>query len=262
MQTLIEPDRLSARAASCMTRPLDRIALGDLCSFGDNSNGVKKVVLWGDRHALVLLPAFEALAQANHVQLMFAGRSACRPLRIGAERLSNVANAPCTAFDEAMQSAISRIHPDVTILAGFWESAPERLPESNARDTPESTEWDWGQGDPGAEHAGSRVCVVLDVPELRYPVPYALAMARRRGLDAAFVFVGRSEIVSRYANFEDAARALESRGKIAVADPKDALCPGSRCEVESDGRSLYRDQSHLSRVGAMEVMNSLQTCLR
>jgi hypothetical protein len=87
-------------------------------------------------------------------------------------------------------------------------------------------------------------------------------MARRRGIDPSFIYVSRADVLARYAPAEEPVRAREAANELNLADPKDVLCPGTRCEVESEGRSLYRDNNHLSRVGAMEIMSSLETCLR
>jgi hypothetical protein len=47
-----------------MTLPLDDIAAGRLCHFG-RPDAPRRAVLWGDSHALALLPAFESLGGAR-----------------------------------------------------------------------------------------------------------------------------------------------------------------------------------------------------
>ena len=264
IQVLTQPDRMARDAKYCMSLPLTQVAAGRLCRIGPEHTGVRKAVLWGDSHALVLLPGFEWLAQSNDIQIYFAARSSCKPLL-------DVTNGPggttknenCAAFNNAMASAVKRIHPEVTILAAFWDLERARVGEDpSASALKRERDWNWRATTGPLRAAGSSVCVVLDVPDLPYPIPYALAMARRRGLDTSFVYVNRSDAVARYKDFEASVRALESVNALRVVDPKDALCPGVRCEIEWDGRSLYRDSNHLSSVGAMYVRNSLAPCLQ
>ena len=264
IQVLTQPDHLPREAEQCMSLPLTRVAAGELCRIGPEHTGVRKVVLWGDSHALVLLPAFEWLAQSNDVQIYFAGRSSCKPLLGVADGLGGTTKQEdCASFNNAMAAAVQRIQPEVTILTAFWdlENAPLAEDPSASALTPER-EWNWNATISPLRALGSAVCVVLDVPYLPYPMPYALAMARRRGLDTSFIYVSRSDVVARYKGVEASVHALESVNALRVVDPKDSLCPGVRCEIEWDGRSLYRDSNHLSRVGAMHVRNSLAPCLQ
>jgi hypothetical protein len=248
-----------------MSLPMERIAAGDLCRYGPDQPGVRKAILWGDSHALVLLPAFELLAKSNDVQISFAGRSSCRPLLGAVSRSQSVAmQEDCAAFNNAMLSAVRRVHPDVTILSAFWDldSAYAAENSSNTSLTARNPEWNWNRTIMPVRAAGSAVCVVFDVPHVPYGLPYALAMARRRGLDTSFLYVKHSDVVARYADVEQSVRGLEEVGELRIADPKDVLCPGVRCDIEWNGRSLYRDSNHLSRVGALRVMDSLEPCLR
>jgi hypothetical protein len=58
---------------------------------------------------------------------------------------------------------------------------------------------------------GARVCVVLDVPELKFPIPHALLTARLRGLDEGFLTLTRAEAVAGQAAVERDIRALAAR---------------------------------------------------
>ncbi|MBS0579093.1 MAG: acyltransferase [Proteobacteria bacterium] len=265
IQNLTRSDTASPASARCLTLSLDKVAAGDLCHFGPNHPGVRKAILWGDSHALALLPAFEDLAESNDIQIEFAGKTSCRPLLGGDRFKSRAAQTECVAFNNAMISAIHRIRPSATILSAFWEvekGYESRSPAGGGLNLVGSSSADWEKLLDQIRGTGSNVCVVLDVPHLPVVVPYALAMARRRGLDDSFVYARRDDVLAQYAEFEDPVRALEKVGDLVVVDPKDVLCNGARCEVELNGRSLYRDKNHLSRIGAMAVSSSLQKCLR
>jgi peptidoglycan/LPS O-acetylase OafA/YrhL len=254
IQTLMQVAPIPKEAIPCATLSLGRVAGGDLCRFGPDHSGVFKVALWGDSHALVLFPAVAALARSQGDQLFFASRSSCRPLLGTDPGVPGVEDPDsCASFNLAMLSAVRQTRPDVTILSGYWNL--DRSPAAHVAAALASTV-------AAIRATGSSVCVVLDVPELPYAEPYGLAMARRRDLDTDFLYVNRAQISAHYAGFEDAVRALESRHELTIVDPKDALCPGARCEFEVAGRSLYRDGNHLSEAGAMHVADSLAPCLR
>jgi peptidoglycan/LPS O-acetylase OafA/YrhL len=263
IQVLTHLDDQPRESEQCMSLPLSRVAAGELCPIGPEHTGVRKVVLWGDSHALALLPAFEWLAQSNDMQLYFAGRTGCKPLFGTADGLGGTTKQKdCAAFNNAMAAAVQKIQPEVTILTAFWDLESAQVAEDpSASASTREPEWNWHTTVDPLRAVGSAVCVVLDVPSLPYGMPYALAMARRRGLDTSFIYVNRADVVARYKGVEASVRALESANAVRVVDPKDALCPGARCEVEWDGRSLYRDSNHLSRVGAMHVRDSLAPCL-
>ena len=253
IQDLTQVSHLPEEAIPCTTLSIRSVASGDLCRFGPDDVAGPKIVLWGDSHALTLFPAVRALAKAQGIQLDFASRSSCRPL-ISALPGSPGQQGPdsCAAFNVAMLSAVRHIHPDVTILSAFWDLDSSRRPDTEA--TLESTVT-------SIRATGSRVCVVLDVPELPYLEPYSLAMARRRDLDTAFLYVNRAEVSARYSRFEKTVRALEARKELSVADPKEVLCSAERCDFEYAGRSLYRDTNHLTQAGAMRVASSIAACL-
>jgi len=264
IQVLTQTDRQPRGAEQCMSLPLTRVAAGDLCRIGPDHTGVRKAVLWGDSHALVLWPAFEWLAQANDVQIYFAARSSCKPLLGVADGLVGTSKPEdCAAFNNAMVAAVQKIHPEVTILAAFWDLESALADEDpSALASTREPEWNWNATIGPLRAAGSAVCVVLDVPYLRYWMPYSLAMARRRGLDTSFIYLSRADVVARYKGIEAPVRALAAANALRVVDPKDALCPGERCEIEWNGRSLYGDSNHLSKVGAMHVRDSLAPCFQ
>jgi peptidoglycan/LPS O-acetylase OafA/YrhL len=250
----------------CLNMPLDQIASGGLCSFGPRDNSTTRVVVWGDSHALVLLPLYRTLAISHHLRLYFAVRSGCRPL------LGSVVGAAdertrigCSAFNAAVTQAVRRLDPRVLILNGHWIDADSDL-------IPEP--------DGGADSGGSNfarelretlrktasinrsVCVVLDVPTFKYNLPNALAMARRRGIAEDFLKLSRAQALQQYQGPERDIRALEQRGMVRSVDPKDLLCPGDSCIYESDGNLLYQDTDHLSLAGAQLVSSAIEGCFR
>jgi hypothetical protein len=105
-------------------------------------------------------------------------------------------------------------------------------------------------------------CAVLTVPGYSYPIPYALAMARRRHIDPNTLSITRAEALREYQTAEGELRLLASQNKLQVVDPKDTLCAGVDCLMRTEnGTPLYRDANHLSIPGAHFVSGVLEKCL-
>jgi peptidoglycan/LPS O-acetylase OafA/YrhL len=252
----------AAGVAHCMRLPIMRIAEGDVCRFGAVDGQGPKVMVWGDSHALALLPAYRMLAERQNLRLYFAARSACRPL---GERPAQPPGDPtCRAFNEAMLAGIERIQPDVLVLNAFWN-----LPESAARgtslnvsDAPDGFEAALRAVVSKAAAPGRHLCAVLTVPVYSQIVPYALAMAERRNLSRDFLLMSRSRAHAQHAKVTAAFRDLERDGALQVVDPTFILCPQEHCRLLSDdGWPLYNDSNHLSPAGARLLVGPIARCV-
>jgi peptidoglycan/LPS O-acetylase OafA/YrhL len=253
------PAPIPPEVGRCMTLAPDRVAAGDLCAFG-SANAKRSVVLWGDSHALMLLPAFRALNDGR-TQLFFAGHSSCHPLLGHAELPSALlrqtrALAECARFNEAMIVAIGRLAPDVVILSGYW-NLPEDTGSTRAR-LAQSLDATLSALRP----ARSAVCVALDVPTQVEAVPYMLAMAHRRGLPEDGLRLTLAQATAQQAGPDAVFVAARASGRVAVLDPKPALCGSGVCSVRArDGRPLYIDSNHVSAATKPLLSAPLSQCV-
>jgi hypothetical protein len=255
--------RLQPAAARCMTLTPEQIAAGELCRFGSADASRPSVVVWGDSHALALLPAYETLARSHQLQLYFAGASSCRPLTGVRNRAGSVTNT-CERFNDAMVKAVERLNPGTVILNSFWMYPDLDLLEY---EVPSAVA-------PGSAFArgieatalrvaapGRVLCAVLDVPTFEWPVPYVLAMSHRKGESAEMLRVSRFAAVEHQRPVETEFRLLELRGLLRVVDPKERLCVTDECAIQrGDGTPLYNDGNHLSVAGAMLVAPEIERC--
>ncbi len=256
-------ERLRSDAVACARLTPRDVASGSLCTFGPVSGAGADVLVWGDSHAIALLPAYERIATARNVRLHAAVRSACRPLLPAPITNGKPARSVCGDFNTAVVEAIDKIEPALVILNAFW-MYPDGAIDA-ARDV----------GAKGDAHAftaaldatlraiGARrkVCVVGDVPELKYQMPYAYVMARRRGIDPGFIALPSEEADRQLGRVNAYFEELRQRGALVFVDLKKALCTGSTCALLSaDGRSLYRDTNHLSVAGAEFLRPAVESC--
>jgi hypothetical protein len=260
---LIETDdRLQRDAEACANRTVDEIAAGSLCELGSGSG--TSALVWGDSHALALLPAYEQIALQRGVRISLAVRSACRPLLDAASRAEPlVRREVCDDFNRATLGAIDALDPNLVILNAYWTFPDLSITATRPADST--------AGSPPFEDAlertlraigpGPRVCVVGGIPTLDYHTAHAYWMARRRGLDTAFLAPTSTEAARRHAELDGYFAGLRASHALTFVEPKNALCPGSTCTLlTSDGRPVYRDDNHLSQAGALLLVDSLEAC--
>jgi len=252
--------------AKCVNRAVATIAQGGLCSDGPQDDAAPRALVWGDSHAMALLPAYRSLAATHGVRVYFALKAGCRPL-LDMTNSSYDADwqVGCMAFNAAVARAIRIIRPRVVILNAHWIDADADLgpvPTIAAGALPSN----FGRG---LQHtlgeiiaAGASACVVLDVPAYKYDLPYALNMASFRGIGVDFLTLSRSDAVAQYRAPEHDFHLLEQRGLLRTVDPKDLMCSSDSCEYQVNGELLYSDWDHLSTRGALFVTSAIEGCLR
>jgi peptidoglycan/LPS O-acetylase OafA/YrhL len=257
-------DRLRQDAIDCV-RTLSAISAGSLCRYGPDAGAKASVVVWGDSHAIALFPAYERIALGRDLHLYPLVLAACRPLLDAASKTETPRRRQlCNDFNHVAVNAIDAIDPDLVILNAFWS-----YPDLDIAATAGSTVTHGAQPFQAAFErtlravgAGRRkVCVIGDVPTLRYPMPYAYAVARRRGADptvnalpSAEAHLQRHELDRQFAD-------LREGHPFMLVNLADALCAGPTCAiVNAEGESLYRDTNHLSVAGAYFVSPTLEAC--
>jgi peptidoglycan/LPS O-acetylase OafA/YrhL len=235
---------------------LEQVRAGRVCNYGPGDTAAPKVLMWGDSHALALMPAVNALAKAHGMHTYFVAKYNCLPLFAppSPTRIDAATDRyKCATFNAAVVEAIARLEPELIILDGAWAAAepPPRVPDIAA----------------GIEQTVIRVgghsrsiCVVFAVPQLKYAVSHALFVARRRHIPDDFLRLSRADALTQHRDMEHDVRAIAQRGGLKVVDPKDALCPADSCLYKVDDRSLYFDDSHLSVYGALYVARTLEPC--
>jgi hypothetical protein len=215
---------------------------------------------------MALMAVYRTLAISHHVRLYFAIQSSCRPLLGLTNRAEDEATRiGCAGFNAAVAQAIRRLDPRVLILNGHWIDADaDLIPEPNAAAVPGESNFSSGLRET-LRQTGSinrSVCAVLDVPTLKYNLPDAVGVARKRRIAEDFLKLSRTQALQQYREPERDIRALEQRGMLHSVDPKDLLCPGDSCLYEADGNLLYRDADHRSSAGAEFVASAIEGCFR
>lgn len=257
--------------ARCVALSPERISEGRLCSYGPQDDSAVRGLVWGDSHAMALLPAYRKLAAEHHMRLYFAMTSSCRPLLGVRNRSQSVAQQlECGKFNDAVRVAIQRLNPSLLILNAHWIDADADLQPSAATDTADAV-LTHGPAQSNFKRAlldtlrataapNRAVCIILDVPKFAYDMPYAVAMARKRGISEDFLKQRRTEALQLFHGPETDIHELASQGLLRSVDPKEVLCSKDFCSYEVGGKMLYRDADHVTPVAAEMIASTIAGC--
>jgi hypothetical protein len=269
---LAEQDDHEPGIARCFGLTAADVREHRLCTIG--AAGVApSFILWGDSHADAILPAVaEAAARAGRAGL-FAGGEACPPLLGVTTPMPN-----CRAFNDAVMAAAKDARIREVILESRWAKYAEGTPygiepkgqrvllrddgcASNdvSRDNHEVFARGLSRTVAGLKASGKTIVVVAAVPEIGWPVPAILARrALAQHTDTADVNPPLAKYLMRQKFVLTALDRLKREDGARVLYPHRILCTTGSCEVAMDGVPLYRDEHHLSVLGARQLTPLLQ----
>ena len=246
------------------------------CKLGDKS-APAEAILWGDSHALAILPAVDVVYARHHEAAIFAQQGGCPPLlgvyvRDFSTAKSNLLHSwidgrgfgrseRCKRHTEAVLSWIVRNHIGTVILAAHWIAYTEdkhsrRLTDSQSPENysmlENATVFSRGLDSllAALEREHVRVFLLDDAPQSIVDVPYALASAQRLHLDREFRISRVTYEAQQHSATAIFAR-LQERYGFRILKPQDLLCAGGMCSIARNDVSLYIDNEHVSELGAM-----------
>lgn len=210
-----------------------------LPEFGDRS-GKRKCLIWGDSHAMALIPALDETCRELGIRGFQATYGATLPLMDF--RSARDGSAP-EQYDEAVLNRILAAEFDIVILAGYWSrdsDNPDFLPSLQETITLLSS-------------TGVRVVIMRDVPTQAGNASSLIAAPLRRGTDLEEVGVTLEQHRRRQQAADDALADLAA-GSVSVVDPAPFLIDETkRCRIVMNGECLYSDEHHLSVAGARRL---------
>ena len=246
------------------------------CRLGDESARID-AMLWGDSHALAILPAVNAAYARHHEAAIFAQQSGCPPLLGVYVRDFSTAewnflrswkdahgfgfSEHCKRHSEAVLNWVTGNHIRTVILAAHWIAYTEAKHSRRLTDfqSPENYSmldnaavFSRGLDNLLAALEGAQVRVFLldDVPQSMVYVPYALASAQRLHLDRDFRISRLTYEAQQHSAAAIFAR-LQKRYRFRILTPEDFLCAGGMCSIARQDAPLYTDEEHLSELGAI-----------
>lgn len=235
--------------AGCTTDYLVTTAPG--CVLGD-PNGTRTVVVWGDSHAWMWLPAFDAIGKSSQTQVVEFTKSSCAPqdMPIWLDRLRRP-YTECDEFRRFVEDRIATLHPDMVVMTGAIKGV--RVVESG-RGSDQGLEEAWAAGlartlQVVAPYA--RQTVVLG--DSAYPLQEPSDCLSAHANDFHACDTPRSGTIDEYGmpsgTYDD-----HNRREQHVAEENGAqyvgvtqwLCTDTTCPAVVGGLAVYRDAFHVS----------------
>jgi peptidoglycan/LPS O-acetylase OafA/YrhL len=214
-----------------------------------------RLLVWGDSHAMAVLPAIDELCRASGISARCAVHSGWPPILTPTTRTVPHHADRAAAFSAAVVDQIAAGKFDVVVLAGAWSlyaDDPEFVPALVA--TVERL-----------RASGVRVYFFKQVPKFSFDVAAALTRHAWADRDLSAISISPTASDEQFPQYAELLPQLASRG-VAVLDAVPLLQQrGGRHEAgpfddgPSDirpfdaGGSFYRDAGHLSTHGALEI---------
>jgi peptidoglycan/LPS O-acetylase OafA/YrhL len=254
-------ERLEREELDCKQRALTPETM---CRYGPGAGANANVLVWGDSHAVALFPAYERIAAARNVNVHMAIYSGCAPLVEDPAKPEPPLRRGCGDYTRAVFAALDGIDPSLVILNAYWLYPPlDIAPKAGSGTGSGATAFETALGQTLAalEAKGRKVCVIGQVPTLDYVMPYAYAVAARRGLDPSFIALSPAEAGAQLGELNRELGDLKRQHGFKLVQPADTLCTGARCSIVTpEGDSLYGDNNHLSITGAHVMQRSIEGC--
>jgi hypothetical protein len=226
------------------------------CQIGDSS-GKTTLVLWGDSHAAMWIPAMQAIALHIHAKLYVYSKAGCAPGTVEpVEPTASVPYAACTTFKKHTLADIAKLHANTILItgafkgwayvangtmtqAGTWPSTP------GTWDPLASGEAVWDQSLTTTlatlKPMANKVIVIGDDA---YPLQNQADCLSAHFNDLAACTTPRSEAVYAAHN-ADEARIAKQAGDLYVSTTQ-WMCTSTVCPPVIGGYAVYLDAFHIT----------------
>lgn len=224
------------------------------CIFGD-PDGTKTLILYGDSHANMWLPAFDAIGKRLHWRIALLAKYACSAPELNFGYWNGQFERPyaqCNVWHKYALARANALHAQVVVVASEFYSS--RLAD-NKPVTP--AQWSRGLKNTLADFTtpGIKKIVLGDIPYLSQDGPSCLAAHEN---DVQFCSLNRASAVlaSRDAAERSAARAEHAK-YISVIP---WFC-SSICTAIIGNMVVNQDQFHITKTYSIYLSEALQTAL-
>lgn len=215
-----------------------------LTPLGD-SDAPPEVLVWGDSHAMAILPALAQLCRESGISGRAATHSSTAPALNYFVRARHGLNEESIPFNAAVLEYVRTAKIRKVLLAATWSSYFEDQEFSDAMLATTDA----------LQSAGASVYFMTDVPIYPFHVPKALALSTWQGRDRSSIALPLAEYDSRNRKVVNFLPTLQKRG-VVILDPMPILRAGRASDAIlpfDNAGALYGDRRHLSTHGALTL---------
>ena len=240
----------------------DTQAILSQCAFGDTSSD-KRFIVIGDSHSFAWYPAFQAAAEAKHVQGVLVTLPGCPPL-FGVSSFDGAKNVCAEDFDKHVNALIVTRKFKKVFMVAHWsmysEGEPNNQPDHFISDEQVSSHDAASSKRVLTRHLqetiarmnenGIQVVIVHSVPILPkviqdLPVGFTLPLTK----------------VLQQNQFMDNFTRHWQGGNLISIDPTGIFCNTEICQSRIQDNVLYTDNNHISLAGAAQLVKLIEAAL-
>jgi peptidoglycan/LPS O-acetylase OafA/YrhL len=219
-----------------------------------------KVLVWGDSHAMAILPAVDLACKNAGIAARAATASATAPVlewfRVSQHGLNENAPAFNAAVLDYIKSAASQGLSHV-ILAASWEGNLTKEATGNEQ-FQRALRRTVGE----IQAAGCRVVVLIDVPRFSFNPPRTLTLNALRSNSSSHLVTDTTQYFADTALQRPILSDLSQLG-VTVIDPAEFFTDANGIIRPADsGGCLYRDSHHLSTHGSQRLTGLFSTIIQ
>ncbi|HEV2126435.1 MAG TPA: SGNH hydrolase domain-containing protein, partial [Chloroflexota bacterium] len=257
----------------CFQEKVEEEAWLSPCTYGDPSPGSAQIAVWGDSHAMALIPALDVAArEAGHKVALYA-YPAC-PGISGLQVYWTGREHDCSAFlDDTHRTILDDPDLDLVVLInraplyakgwlpyGIVERGNQELrigtrsgPLPDGEDRLQFFLMMLERTIVQLKSAGKKIALVYPLPEAGVDVPSRLARLRLRGGDGADFALPREHFDERSGDLIIAYDRLVAEHGLFPVRLHQRLCDQEVCQFLIDGVPVFRDAHHLSATVARRM---------
>ena len=232
---------------------LSRVERGDLAMLGSDTKAPVHLMVWGDSHAMAIVPVIDDLTHASHSRTAAATYFATAPILEVESTAPDSLKKDSKAWSQAvMQYVRSQRVPNVLLVGRWCTYKRKSLIEGDIPD-------DYKLGHCLAEtvatleQAGAKVWILKEVPTYTGIMPRILSKAALKGESVETIGMTESQYLVQ-SQMEDHLLEQAALRGATILDPKPFFINSiGYCKVADAGISLYRDGDHLTGYGARRL---------
>jgi peptidoglycan/LPS O-acetylase OafA/YrhL len=248
----------------CDANQRENFGAMEACVLGDPA-GSRTVAVIGDSHAGHWREAMDDAAMQAGLRLLFRGKSSCPSLDVVVGDSKGVQDPECASFREETMDLLEAARPDAVVISNAFAYDGKLLDADGSRLSLEEERTQWRRGLEDQVDAiraiGAHVALVVDNPRMLFN---PTACISRLGHAPEECTSSRGDAHKLIADFgEVTEHVIADRAILSTFSTDDLICDTTLCyPVDSAGRPIYQDQTHLSRMWTASQVPMLVPFLR
>jgi peptidoglycan/LPS O-acetylase OafA/YrhL len=260
-------DVLLVADADDWTEEQEDCGTGATCKIGVRQSAKPTFLVWGDSHATALLEVIGQTAREYGLAGLSAARNGCPP--VFDVTLPGTNARACKERNNVVGELLDRREIEAVILVGIWSRYLADPPSgSGGDDEPSAAEVFARQLRLTAAHVAERGASIYIIDEPPYPVafrPARVAFAMWQRSDSPQVNRIEDTVGLSVQDYRERTRRSRALFEELIADlpvqvvsPEPFLCVDGFCPAVYEGRTIFRDNTHLNNHGTTKLAGALR----